>query len=423
MRVESLTQPGRAPDAIAFGALLLFVAVMYTVPSVWIPALESVRLAFIASIVAATLTAVRRVARREPFVLDGVRGVALVCFGLWTLASGGWSINPEATETHAIEILKLVAIYLTMVNVVTTPRRLAAFAVVMVLASTVTSGHVIDWHHRGEDLIEGFRARWVGVYADPNHMAMDLGLVVPLAAAVVLHKKNPLWVRVLCALAIPLAVTAVVYSYSRGGFIGLIVAMTVWIFLHRGRRFSTLLVGGALAAGLLLFAPKSFWDRNETLTSFHEDASAMGRVHAWEVAAGMSLDHPVRGVGAGGFRYAWPLYARPEARTAYVAHNVYLDVVGELGFVGLLLFLVFTGGAAAGALAGTASRTSGWMAAAIAGAVAGYVVCCLFSGYLTSAHFYVLFALAACAERVMRLEGSAELPLRSAPPFAAARAT
>src|ERR671919_3094321 len=129
MRIESLSQPARAaPDKIAFGALLAFAIVMYTIPSVWIPALESVRLALVASIVAASVTVVRRLARREPFALDGARGVALICFGLWTYVSREWSINPEATEEHAIEILKLVAIYLTMVNVVTTPRRLAAFA-------------------------------------------------------------------------------------------------------------------------------------------------------------------------------------------------------------------------------------------------------------------------------------------------------
>jgi putative inorganic carbon (hco3(-)) transporter len=418
MAVESRTQRERPHDRIAFAALLAFVVVMYTVPSAWIRSLESVRLAFIASIVAAAMVVFGRVVRRETLVLDGVRGGALICFGLWTLVSTRWSIYPEVTEDHALEILKLVAIFLTMVNAVTTPRRLAAFAVTMVLASIVTSGHVIDWYHRGEDLVEGFRGRWVGVYADPNHMAMDIGIVVPLAVAVAVHRKNPIWMRVLCALAVPPAVTAIVYSHSRGGFIGLVVAMTVWIFLEKSRRFTTLVLGGALAIGLMLFAPRSFWERNETLTTFDEDASAMGRVYAWEVAARMSEDHPVAGVGAGGFRYAWPLYAPPEARTAYVAHNVYLDVVGELGFVGLILFLIFTGGAAAGGVAGTRSRSSGWISAGIAAAVSGYIVCSLFSGYMTSAHFYLLCGLAACAERVMRGE-SAAAAVRERPPFPA----
>ena len=204
-----------------------------------------------------------------------------------------------------------------------------------------------------------------------------------------------------------LALMSIVYSYSRGGFIGLVVALTVWIFLERSRRFTTLLLGGALALGLLLFAPKTFWERNETMTDLEEDASAMGRVHAWEVASNMSSDNPLLGVGAGGFRYAWPLYAPRGAHTAYVAHNVYLDVVGELGFIGLFLFLVFTGGAAGGALLATQSREIGWMANGIVASVAGYVVCNLFSGYTLSAHFYVLFGLAAAAERVARAYAAA----------------
>ena len=413
MGVESRTARENPGDRIAFGALITFAVVMYTAPSEWIRGLESVRLAFISSVVAAAFVAIGRLARREPIFLDGVRGAAALAFALWALASTKWSIYPDVSQGEGLEILKLAAIFLTMVNVVTTPKRLAVFAVAMVLASMVTSWHVIEWYHRGEDLVEGFRARWVGVYADPNHMAMDVGIVVPLGVAAMVRRKNPLWLRALCAAAVVMAVTAIVYSHSRGGFIGLVVAMTVWIFLEKSRRMATLILGGALAIALLVFAPKSFWERNETLTSFHDDASAMGRVYAWEVAAGMSADHPLAGVGIGGFRFAWPLYARPEARRAYVAHNVYLDAVGELGFVGLLLYLMFTGGAAAGALAGTRSRNSGWVAAGIASAVAGYIVCSLFSGYMTSAHFFVLCGLAGCAERAMRGEVTGDAPARS----------
>lgn len=390
-------------DRIAFVAVTTFAVVMYTIPSEWIPALEPLRLAFISSVLAASFVVIRRLAKREPFSFDGVRGFAVIAFGLLAYASVSWSVNPEVSSRHGIEILKLVAIYLVMVNVITTPKRLVVFAGAMVFASMVTSWHVIDWYLRGEDLIEGFRARWLGVYADPNHMAMNLGLVVPLGIAFVVRKANPWVIRILGGVAAGLAVTAIVYSHSRGGFIGLVVAMTLWIFLERSRRLTTLILGAALTIALLVFAPKSFWDRNETVTHFTEDASAMGRVYAWEVASEMSMSNPIIGVGAGGFRYAWPLYAPPEATTAFVAHNVYLDVVGELGFLGLLLFLMFTGGAAGGAFAATQSREIGWMANAIVGAVAGYIVCNMFSGYTLSAHFYVLFGLAASAERVLRL--------------------
>jgi len=48
--------------------------------------------------------------------------------------------------------------------------------------------------------------------------------------------------------------------------------------------------------------------------------------------------------------------------------------------------------------------------------VAGYLVCDLFSGYILSAHFYILFGLAACADRIARAKQSAAIELtRPAP--------
>jgi putative inorganic carbon (hco3(-)) transporter len=170
--------------------------------------------------------------------------------------------------------------------------------------------------------------------------------------------------------------------------------------MREQRKLRSVLLGSALALGLVVFAPKSFWDRNQTVATFHEDASAMGRVYAWQVTSRISLDRPLLGVGAGAFRYAWPFYAPPEAHTAYVAHNIFLDVIGELGFVGLLLFLVFAGGATGGAFASSKDSEMGWLGRALSASMAGYLVCDLFSGYVLSAHLYVLFGLAASAHRI-----------------------
>ena len=173
------------------------------------------------------------------------------------------------------------------------------------------------------------------------------------------------------------------------------------------------LVGTLFVLGLALFAPESFWQRNETVATFHEDASAMGRVHAWQVASRINLDRPLLGVGAGTFLFAWPLYAPPEAARAYVAHNVFLEVLGELGWVGLLCFLVFSSGAMGGAFEASRDEGVGWLARGLAAALTGYLVCSLFSGYVLSTHLYVLLGLSASAARVARAaearrEGRAE---------------
>lgn len=402
-------------DVFAFYALTGFAVVMYAVPAEWIPALAPLRLALLTSGLAAGLMALRRLGRAEPLYFDGARGAALLAFTGVAVASIGWSVYPEVTRTTAIELVKLTAIYLTLVNVITTGRRLMVLCGAVVLGSIFTSIGVIDWWMKGVDMVEGYRSRWVGVYADPNHMAMNMGLVVPLAVAFAVRKGSAWLFRLACVAAAVLAVVAIVLSHSRGGFIGLSVAMVLWAIREK-RRVQGLVVGLALALGLVLFAPSSFWSRNETVATFHEDASAMGRVHAWQVTSRMSLDKPLLGVGAGGFRYAWPLYAPPEARRAYVAHNIFLDVIGELGFVGLLFFLVFAGGATGGAFAASRDAEMGWLARALAAAMAGYLVCDLFSGYILSAHLYVLFGLAASAHRIAQRREVAAGALKRSPP-------
>ncbi|HZH03932.1 MAG TPA: O-antigen ligase family protein [Myxococcaceae bacterium] len=401
-------------DVYAFAALVGFAVVMYAAPGEWISAFAPLRLALTTSVLAAGLMLLRRVGRSEPLVLDGTRGGALILFALWALTSMAWSVRPDVSRFTGIELIKLVAIYVTLVNVVQTPRRLAVLCAALVISSSVTSLGVIQWYMRGVDLVEGFRARWIGVYTDPNHMAMNMAMVVPLAVAFIARRQTRLWLRLACLVAAGLAVTAIVFSHSRGGFIGLAASLGVWALRER-RKMQALMVGAVLGVGLLIFAPESFWKRNETVTEFEKDASALGRVYAWEVASNISTDRPLLGVGAGAFKYAWFDYARPEAKRAYVAHNIFLDVIGELGFVGLFLFLVFVGGTVSGAFEASFSPEHGWLARAIAAAAVGYLLCDLFSGYLLSAHFYVLLGLAAAAQRIASAASHTSPAVRPAP--------
>ena len=50
----------------------------------------------------------------------------------------------------------------------------------------------------------------------------------------------------------------------------------------------------------------------------------------------------------------------------------------------------------------------GWLARGLAASMAGYLICDLFSGYILSAHLYVLFGLAACAQRIARAQEAEE---------------
>jgi probable O-glycosylation ligase (exosortase A-associated) len=93
-----------------------------------------------------------------------------------------------------------------------------------------------------------------------------------------------------------------------------------------------------LAVSLVSFMPDSWSDRMNTIKTFEQDASAMGRISAWWNAWGIGL-HYFAGVG---FNPARPeLFARfsPYPDTFLAAHSIYFQIMGNHGFIGLFLFL------------------------------------------------------------------------------------
>lgn len=410
------SKPVQNQDRWAFGFLLAFLATIYISPGEWIPGLERWRPALLTSALATGLTLLGRLGRREKLWVDGQRGVLLLTFCGLVFASLGWSLYPDATRFAAVELLKWVLVYLTLVNLVTTERRLLWACLALVFGSIVTSHGVIAWHNAGVDMVEGYRARWVGVYADPNRMAMSVGIIIPLAVAFLARKQSPWVVRLACGVAAALAIAAMVFSYSRGGFLGLVSTAATWVLLER--RLGRTLIVVAAAGAMLVLSPDSFWARTRTVSTYEEDASAMSRVQAWTVASRVSLDHPLLGVGAGTFPYAWRIYGPVESHRVYAAHNIFLQVISDLGFIGLGLFLAFIGSALGPLWTLARDRERGWLARALAAAVVGHLVSCLFAGFLVAVHFYVLFGLAACAERLARARQGAPVEGASLAPAA-----
>src|SRR5260370_13999275 len=81
----------------------------------------------------------------------------------------------------------------------------------------------------------------------------------------------------------------------------------------------------------------------ESSTAYGEGVSARGRLDAWRTGWAIAADRPLTGVGAGAFMVAWPDYAPGDAGPARTEHNTFIQLVGELGFPGLLLFLISFG--------------------------------------------------------------------------------
>jgi O-antigen ligase len=73
------------------------------------------------------------------------------------------------------------------------------------------------------------------------------------------------------------------------------------------------------------------------------DPSSNGRIEQWRVAADEFEAAPLRGSGAGTFEFVWRV-RRTTANTVVDGHSLYVEVLAELGIVGLVLLLIAIGG-------------------------------------------------------------------------------
>ena len=134
---------------------------------------------------------------------------------------------------------------------------------------------------------------------------------------------------------------AIIFTHSRGGFVGLAVMALYWAATSRNKKKA---IGSlVLAAGLVLaVAPPGYWARMETLKDTGS-GTAQTRRNNWAAARRMFYDSPIWGVGGNNFGVLLPDYGleySPERRPTKwgrAAHSMYFGLLAEFGLIGVLL--------------------------------------------------------------------------------------
>ena len=175
------------------------------------------------------------------------------------------------------------------------------------------------------------------------------GLVLCMVFAVLLGLRKTLpsrrSVKVAFYIGLVFVIMCIIYTKSRGAFLSLFLIGFVAAMLS-GRPVRSLLGLFLIMVAGWLAIPQVYFDRLTTLQEIGADESAMGRVENWRLAWEAAVERPLLGVGPEN-HVPYNLAKNPLVHVR-VAHSIYFQVLGEQGFVGLLIYLVFVGMALTG---------------------------------------------------------------------------
>lgn len=170
-----------------------------------------------------------------------------------------------------------------------------------------------------------------------NEIALAIVIVIPLMRFLQMQMTSK-WAKLGMTISMFLSAAAALGSHSRGALLA-IAAMALVLWWRGKNKFLGALVLVAVTVALLSFMPAEWFDRMNTIKSYDEDSSAMGRINAWWTAWNIAKSN----FFGGGFMVwtgvIFKVYA-PIPDDVHAAHSIYFMVLGEQGFVGLFLFLL-----------------------------------------------------------------------------------
>jgi len=256
----------------------------------------------------------------------------------------------------------------------------------------------------GIGIVEGSRVtigRDLGsVLGDPNDLSLVLLFPFSFALSLTLSRETPRMDRLLGLVTVVVLVLAVIATQSRGGLLGIaaVLAMFAW---RRVQSKALLIGGGGLLLVILYFVAGISGRKSGGAAEAGLDESAMGRLHAWEAAFGMAVDNPLTGVGMNNFYSNYFFYSEYWDGLNHAVHSTWFGVLGETGFIGLLVFLSMVFGLLKCAnrslqqLLAAPDRSHPVMITIAEGTLAGLVGFCVSGTFLTQGFTWPLYILLA----------------------------
>ena len=183
-----------------------------------------------------------------------------------------------------------------------------------------------------------------GFASDENDVCLLIIMMLAFPLSMAIFEKRA-FRKAMLVLASLIMLGGIVSTMSRGGFIGVLV-MFGYLFLKMRSKIPALLIMFIIGLVGLALIPESYWTEMGTIST--SESTAQERLYMWGVALKIwfNPEHFTFGVGPMNTQWWIKDYESVIAASAFgksvagrAVHSMYVQLLVDLGIVGLLMFL------------------------------------------------------------------------------------
>ena len=273
--------------------------------------------------------------------------ILLFCLGL---ASFFWAKDGSVVLARVVNLINLLLFYILFQDLVKNNKRLKIVLFTLfitgIIYSLITVGIELQTHVQRVGLTK---------IQNPNHLAMSL-IIGFLVTPYILKTLKSHFLKIITILGILVSIVAIIMTGSRGAWVGLVIAFVLTFLIIKSKviRPRNLIIIGIIIV-IFIFAlyqtgviSQYTVKRITTITDIRENRGGAGRLNIWKVGLEMIKYNPIIGVGLNNFSVRFENYIAPADMEGKYhmypgcgPHNMFLSIQGELGIIGLVLFLLF----------------------------------------------------------------------------------
>ena len=279
---------------------------------------------------------------------------SVALFMLIMLMGGLISVGGVASLKEAAIYVCFMFVYFLTVTLITSEERLRRISLALVWGGTLTSLYGIWQKLSGnmetgtvdKEIFSDIEGRVASTFENSNMLGVFLIMAFPFALSFLFGAKTVRG-KLLSLSSCGAMGLCLIYTWSRGAWLGLIGACLVFIILYSYKIIPVLFPAGLL--GVAVFRNKlgesgifdKLINRFASIITM-SDSSSVYRLGIWRGALGIIRKYWLTGIGVGAeaFGSVYILYAESGIESAFHSHNLFLQILIETGITGLIAFLV-----------------------------------------------------------------------------------